>query len=269
MTERDALLAAYDNQLRTDGEVSGALSVERHGPLLWAHFPHGRGFVTYRDLEGCSHADLATLVAESVEHFESDSATTTFEWKTRGHDVAPGVEELLTDAGFVAEDPESVMIGRAEALAVEVPIPAEVTLRSVSTYDDILAMTTMQGVVFGDPPEQAVAMADAAMDRLRADTIPGAAMWVAEADGAVISAGRVDPVAGTDFAGIWGGSTLPQWRGRGIYRALTARRAQSAMAVGKTLINSDSTEYSRPILQRYGFVKVTTTTPYVWSRQPA
>ena len=29
---------------------------------------------------------------------------------------------------------------------------------------------------------------------------------------------------------------------------------------------SDSTEYSRPILERAGFVKVSTTTPYVWSR---
>lgn len=82
MSDRDTLLAAYDNQLRTDAEVSGALSVERHGPLLWAHFPHGRGFVTYRTLEGCSRTDLATLVAESVAHFEYDAATTTFEWKT-------------------------------------------------------------------------------------------------------------------------------------------------------------------------------------------
>jgi hypothetical protein len=35
---------------------------------------------------------------------------------------------------------------------------------------------------------------------------------------------------------------------------------------GKRLIYSDSTEYSRPILERAGLVKVSTTTPYVWSR---
>ena len=71
-------------------------------------------------------------------------------------------------------------------------------------------------------------------------------LWVAEADRQVVSAGRLEPVPGTSFAGIWGGSTLPEWRRRGIYRALTAERARSALRLGKTLINSDSTEYSRP-----------------------
>ena len=91
-------------------------------------------------------------------------------------------------------------------------------------------------------------------------------LWVAEADGQLISAGRLEPVAGTEFAGLWGGATLPQWRRRGIYRALTAARARSALALGKTLLHSDSTEFSRPILERSGLIKVTTTTPYEWRR---
>ena len=62
------------------------------------------------------------------------------------------------------------------------------------------------------------------------------------------------------------GATLPAWRGRGIYRALTAERARSALRLGRTLINSDSTEFSRPILERSGLVKVSTTTPYTWTR---
>ena len=54
--------------------------------------------------------------------------------------------------------------------------------------------------------------------------------------------------------------------GRGIYRALTAARARSALALGKRLMHSDSTEFSRPILERAGLVKVSTTTPYMWRR---
>lgn len=82
----------------------------------------------------------------------------------------------------------------------------------------------------------------------------------------MVSAGRLEPVEGTGFAGIWGGATRPEWRGRGIYRALTAARARSALRLGKTLITSDSTEYSRPTLQRSGLVRVSTTTPYLWRR---
>jgi len=94
----------------------------------------------------------------------------------------------------------------------------------------------------------------------------GMELWVAEAEGQVVGAGRLEPVAGTEFAGFWGGATAEAWRDRGIYRALTAVRARSALAAGKTLIHSDSTVYSRPILERSGFLKVSTTTPYHWRR---
>ena len=92
----------------------------------------------------------------------------------------------------------------------------------------------------------------------------GMELWVAEADGEIVSSGRLEPVPATEFAGIWGGATRPEWRGRGIYRALTAARARSALVLGKRLIHSDSTEESRPILERAGLVKVSTTTPYLW-----
>jgi hypothetical protein len=36
--------------------------------------------------------------------------------------------------------------------------------------------------------------------------------------------------------------------------------------MGKSLMHSDSTEFSRPILERSGLVKVSTTTPYDWRR---
>src|SRR5450756_1883289 len=46
------LLAAYDRQLRTDAETPGAASVTRLGPLRLVTFAGGRGFITYRDLDG-------------------------------------------------------------------------------------------------------------------------------------------------------------------------------------------------------------------------
>jgi GNAT superfamily N-acetyltransferase len=123
-------------------------------------------------------------------------------------------------------------------------------------------MCAMQGAVFDDPNSDEIA--DAALRRLTSDD--GMELWVAESQGQIIGAGRLEPVRGSQFAGIWGGATRPQWRGRGVYRALTAVRARAALRAGKTLIHSDSTEYSRPILERSGLVRVSTTTPYHWRR---
>ena len=157
------------------------------------------------------------------------------------------------------------MIGRAQLLDVDVVLPLGVTVRQVRVEADVRAMAAMQDTVFNS------AIADETAQALlrRLALNDGMELWVAEAEGQVVSVGRLDPVAGTDFAGIWGGATVEAWRRQGIYRALTAARARSALAAGKTLIHSDSTEYSRPILERYGFVKVSTTTPYLWHQSAA
>ena len=257
-----ALLRTYDDQLRTDAETPGALAVVRLGPLRLATFPGGRGFVSYRDLDGAEAATVRGWVAEALEHFRADPGVVDVEWKTRGHDVAPGLHDALVDHGFVPGDPESVMMGPAAGLAVDVPLPDGVTLRRLVDEADVRAVSAMADEAFGDPVSSR--RADDLLFRLSRDD--GMEIWVAEADGRMVSSGRLEPVPDTDVAGIWGGATLPEWRRRGIYRALTAVRARAALALGKTILHSDSTEDSRPILERSGLVRVTTTTPYEWTR---
>jgi hypothetical protein len=258
--EPGRLLAAYDEQLRGDAELTpSAEAVTRHGPLWLITFPGGRGWITYRDLDG---ADAGRLVAEALDHYRADPAITRVEWKVRGHDAAPGLHEALLEHGFVRGEPESIMIGEARALAVDVPLPDGVTLRRITDEADVRAMSAMADVVFGEPVDETTPKV--LLRRMSQDE--GMEIWVAEAGGRMVCAGRLERVAGTEFAGLWGGATVPEWRGRGIYRALTAARARSALRMGATLLHSDSTDYSRPILERSGFVAVSTTTPYTWRR---
>lgn len=258
MNSVEQYLRAYDDQLRTDAETPSAVSVTRLGPVRLVTFAGGRGFITYRDLGDADASEIAELVANGLEHFRADPAITRVEWKTRGHDRAPGLHEALIANGFVAGEPESIMIGPLEALCEDVPVPAGVTVRRVTTEPEVRAMSAMVDEAFGDSVDTRIA--DALLARLgRGD---GMELWVAEADGVMVCGGRLEPVPGTDFVGIWGGATLEAHRGRGIYRALTAARARSALDQGKRFVHSDSTEDSRPILERSGLVKVSTTTPY-------
>ncbi|TQL68122.1 hypothetical protein FB381_2011 [Nocardioides albertanoniae] len=255
------MLRAYDEQLRTDAETAGAVRVTRHGPLRLATFGGGRGFISYQDLDGADVTRIEELVSVAVAHFDADPAIEEVEWKTRGHDHAAGLHDALLRQGFAPEDPESIMIGEAVLLAVDVPLPEEVSLRAITSEEDVRAASIVQDAVFGTPPSEA-----RVANQLRGIAAGESEMWVAEAAGEILSAGRIDLVEATEFAGIWGGATVESWRGRGIYRALTAARARTAIARGKRFIHSDSTEFSRPILERSGLVKVGTTTPYVRRR---
>lgn len=198
------------------------------------------------------------MVPQVIAHYQANTEIKRVEWKTRGHDRAPGLHEALVGNGFLPDEPESIMIGAARSLTGDVALPEGVALRRVTEEADVRSMLAMQGDVFGEAIS--VSVADGVL-RLLA-LYDGMQLWVAEAEGRIVSAGRLEPVHGTEFAGIWGGATREEWCGRGIYRALTAARARAALELGKSLINSDSTEFSRPILERSGLRKVSTTTPY-------
>ena len=252
------LLRAYDDHLRT--QAPSAIAMTRLGPLHLTTFPGGRGWVTYRDLGGADAAAIRRLVADALAHYRADPSIERVDWKTRGHDHAPGLRQALLDHGFEEHETESIMIGEAAGLVSDVTVPAGVGVRRVVDEPDVRAMVAMASSVFGDDATDRITTS--LLRRLTLDD--GMQLWVAEADGQVVSAGRLEPVADSELAGIWGGATLPEWRGRGIYRAITAVRARSALAMGKTLVYSESTDYSRPILERAGLVRVSTTTPYTW-----
>lgn len=263
----DELLSAYDDQLRTDAEMARATDVVQEGPLLWAVFDHG-GFVSYRDLAGVDGAALDDLIDRTVAHYRDDTEVSSFEWKSRGHDLPADLGERLVTHGLVAEPVETVMIGEAALLAVDVPLAetpeGPVVVRRIGEGDavvsDLTRMLAAQESVFGTGRGPSVASSLAELESGDSE------FWIAEVGDRVVCGGRLTPVAGTAFAGIWGGSTLPEFRGRGIYRALVAARARSAVERGISLIHSDCTDMSRPILERSGLRAVTTTTPYVWTR---
>jgi GNAT superfamily N-acetyltransferase len=255
------LLAAYDAQLRGAAEVAGSLSSDRSGPL-WRGVFSTSGFVSYESLDGVE--DVDALIEETVAFFAGIAQVEEFEWKTRGHDQPADLGTRLEAHGLVPEEVETVMVGEARSLAVDVDLPAGVVVRRVDQLPERAALVTeaseVAARIFGDGPSGAEML-----DRL--DRMQGLEQfWVAQADGRVVCSGRLSRVEGTEFAGIWGGSTLPEWRGKGIYRALTAARARAALADGVRYMHSDCSAMSRPILERSGLVAVTTTTPYLWHR---
>ncbi|MEV6630716.1 hypothetical protein AB0M54_08195 [Actinoplanes sp. NPDC051470] len=72
---------------------------------------------------------------------------------------------------------------------------------------------------------------------------------------------------GTEFVALLGGTTLPEWRGRGLYRALLAARAREAVARGFRLLHVDASPDSAPILRRCGFHEIATSRHYRWTPQ--
>lgn len=255
------LLAAYDRQLRGPAVFAatpGAV-VTADGPVLRATGLHDGGMVMARGPHELPAAGLELVVDRQI-HFFADLGTG-FEWKTFAHDLPRGLPGLLLDRGLRAGEPEAVMVAQVADLVAPPSTPTGVTVRELTSEDDFHRLASHLGSIWGED------MTAEAMAHYRAVTAnPGrAAVVVAELEGEIVSSARAEVVAGTDFCGLWGGSTAPGWRGRGLYRLLVARRADLAARRGCRLLQVDALPTSRPILERLGFTSVTTTVPYRWS----
>ncbi|QKW20507.1 GNAT family N-acetyltransferase [Kitasatospora sp. NA04385] len=262
MTElTTALLAAYDEHMRGLGTAGEGETHDSDGPLL-RKYGGFRGFVTSpRPDLGLRDRELDELIARQREFFAARGEAV--EWKTRGHDLPADLPARLTAAGFVGEEAETVLIGLAAELATPTPAPEGVTIRRVTDPADMRRIAAMETEVWDE--DWSWLAGDLAS---RAGDADGFLVLVAETDAPrpeVVSAAWLTSTPGTGFGGLWGGSTLAAWRGRGIYRALVAHRARWALDHGIRHLQVDASPDSAPVLRRLGMHAVTTTTPYVWT----
>jgi GNAT superfamily N-acetyltransferase len=252
--DREALLAAYDEQIRRHPPVRSGCLVERFGAVV-RFVCEGRAWsgVTWSSLEE-STADAA--IAEQIERFAGVAEQ--WEWKHYSYDRPADLPARLVAAGFRREEPETLMIGDVASLSQVPELPTDVELRVVGDEHDIEAMVSVHDEAFGDDSgDLRERLADGLTDP--AGTMVAVLAW---AGSTPVAGGRIEVLPGSDFAGLWGGGTVPAWRGRGIFRALVAYRVALAAARGCRWVHIDAMPPSRPILARLGFDELATTTPF-------
>lgn len=254
------LLAVYDDQVRKSETTTlpPGVHAEPDGPIVRLVGSH-TGFISAPVDLGISGGDLATFVRRQRDFFAARGEAV--EWKTRSHDRPPEIFDHLRAAEFVPQAPETVMVGRVKDLvAMSEPRLDIVAVRRTANPVDAVRIAELECEVWG---EDLSWMAEDLAGRMSLGT-DAIAVFVAEAEAIVVAAAWLVAKPQTDFAGLWGGSTLAPWRRRGIYRALLHERAKVADEWGVSFVQVDASDASRPILERLGLIAITTSTPYVW-----
>lgn len=250
------VLAVFDEQMRHNAAPEPGTSVERNTRVTRVVGPpeSSRG-VVWSDL---SENDAGTVIDDQIEQLAPYGD---WEWKLYSYDRPGDLSDKLVAAGFVREADETVLVAALDELNLVASPPPGVELVPVVDGQGVDALVAVHDEVFGGTHD---AVRSALLAGLRAQPANVAAV-LAVADGVPISAGRVAFPRDRDFASIWGGGTLPAWRGRGVFRSLVAHRAALAAARGYRYLQVDASPDSRRILTRLGFTELATTTPYRWS----
>jgi len=259
---RAEVLAAFNEQVRQSTRPDGTgatFEADENVVRRFAVPGQGGSSVLWSRLNS-GNADL--VIAEQVALFAARDSE--FEWKLYSYDEPDDLPARLLKAGFAPEEPESLMIAAIDEIrdalgAAELPLG--VRLERVTDQSGVDRLIQVHERVFGHDESELRASLLAQL----ADAPETTDIVVAMAGDEPVCSARTDLLPGIEFAGLYGGGTLPQWRRRGIYRALVRYRADLAAHRGYRYLTVDASEESRPILERIGFERLAVTTPYIWS----
>ena len=238
-------VADTDFTLEKTPYVVRAIGKEYWSGIVYSHF---------------STAEAEGVIDDEIGYFTKLGRD--FEWKVFSHDEPADLLTRLRRRGFKIGEEEALMILDVQKFppGLLAPAPEGVTVRAVTDDQGISHYLALQSAIWGQATTTREFLLSTLSDQLQRNLA-----FIAYAGQKPIGFGRVTTSPQSRFAGLWGGSVLSDFRGRGVYRALLSARIRHAK-------KSDSVRYfqvdalptSRPILERYGFKRVASTWPAEW-----
>ena len=227
-------------------------------PNLIRQIPHeagDRGAVIYSRLDA-SDADAA--IQAQIDDFEQLGYD--FEWKHYDYDTPPDLKARLAAHGFDLEETETIMALPLAHAPVELLQPVTHDVRRIHTPDELDAIQRIKEEVWGGERDFVTQFL-----RLTLMQAPERmSIYIAYAGELPVSCGWIFFPTENPFASLWGGATVAEHRKQGFYTALLAVRVQEAIARGKQYLTIDASPMSRPIVERFGFVRLAESTPCIW-----
>ena len=253
--DREELLALYDRDVRR-GSVIPGMRREEVPPVvrqLMEAEAEARSFISYSELDA---ANADAIIAREIAYFAPLGHP--LEWAVCAHDQPPDLSQRLVAAGFVCEeDEEAIMVLDLARAPESLWTPPGADVRRLSDPDRLEEVRQLLEAVWDEPFDWFIPR----MRRLLASSYT--AIFVAYVQDEPASVAWLLCPEGGQFAGLYGGSTLPAFRGQGLYTSLLAVRAQEARRRGYRYLTIDAGDMSRPIVEKRGFELLTTATPYL------
>lgn len=264
MMELAELLALYDQDQRIDLEWPDARRevtehVVRHIDFNLSGRPDVYSSIVYSSL----NADNAEAIIEQEKAYIK-ALGHNLEWKCYSHDAPSDLGDRLIAAGFVPEEDEAIMVYDLENPANKLKALDTPGIRRITDPEQITTILKVQTEVWDE--DYSFLALDLSRDLAeRPDQL---SVYAAYVDDIPVSSAWARFLPGSQFASLWGGSTLEAYRGQGHYSALLAARAQEAARRGVRFLTVDASPMSRPILEKHGFQVISWARDYNCALQP-
>jgi GNAT superfamily N-acetyltransferase len=206
-------------------------------------------------------SETETIINDEIQYFTQLKRN--FEWKVYSHDEPADLLSHLRNHAFRIGKEESLMFRDLRGLppTLMAPPPEGVTVIPVRNEQGIADFCSLESAIWScESSKTSEHLLSTVSDPLQRNL-----GFVAYSDRKPIGFGLVTTSPHSQFSGFWGGSVLPQFRGRGVYRALLSARIQHVLQYDSIrYLRVDALPTSRPILEKYGFKVAASTWPAEW-----
>ncbi len=254
------ILALFDAQERRTAVPPMYIREESDGVVRYvSRQPERLSLVAYSDLTAVT-ADAA--IQAQIDRFRALNRPR-FEWPVYDHDTPPDLKARLIAHGFAANELETLLVLETADLPDDFPEAWSVDVRRLTTVYEIADVVGVLTAVWdGDFTWLTTQLTDYLTNHPRFISLYAAYVN----DDPASCAWSYFP-AGSQFVGLWGGATLPAFRGWGLYSALVAARAAEARQRGARFLWVNANDNSRPILQKHGFQLLAVKQGFDWDER--
>jgi GNAT superfamily N-acetyltransferase len=247
-------LALYDQTMRYAVSEPDAERQEDEPVVRLINHSEQRIAVVYSALSA-SNADAAIEREQGIAY----GLGYHLEWKHYRHDQPADLGERLLAHGFVAEDAEAFMVLDLAQVPVALASEAVQDVRKLTDPAELADTLPVFAYLWGNNEHWLANMLINIVQKHPEQL----SIYVAYVEEQPASVAWLRMNEGKPFAGLYGGSTREQFRKRGLYSALVLARATEAIQRGYRYLTIDALPTSRPIVEKFGFVELSVTTPYV------
>ena len=250
---KNSLLLQYDKDLRMRIMYPEARREITGNVVRFIRPAPGMNFVSFTF---ATEQTLERVIDNEVAYFAPKNQP--FTWKVYDHDPLPSLNGKLVSHGFrVDEDPAAVMVFDLKDLPKNIE-PAKADIHRITQRDDLKDVIYVLDHVYGGHNTWV-------NDRLGLHLqVSGyLSIYAAYVDEKPVSVAWTYFPRG-HFATLFGGTTLAEYRNRGLYTSLLHLRIKEIRERGYPFAVVEAGPMSKPIVAKHGFQHLTTVYDYEW-----
>lgn len=249
---KNSLLTTYDKDLRMRIMYPEARREITGDVVRFIRKAPGMNFVSFTF---ANEPNLESVIDRELEYFSPMNQP--FTWKVYDHDLLPSLTSKLTARNFTEDDdPATVMVLDVNQAPGRLLEPARVDIRRITNRDGLKDIIHVLDGVYGGHNAWVNERIGGHLE------IPGyLSLYAAYVDDQPVSIAWSYFPRG-HFATLFGGTTLAEYRNRGLYTSLLAVRVKEIRERGYPFAIVETGNMSRPIVVKHGFQHLTTVYDY-------